>query len=193
MKRNTLYKQKICIFIYGLLFFILFTVNLLAANPKSEIIRRKLTEIIFLCEKITENKIQAIKIREQLCEKMTGLKEEIRSKQKLSNIKTYKEAVRFPEIDFNLMLVEQILFNIFRIDKRIEYLQNSKDELEFLYQKAEDDLKIIETLNDMEVEKLMIQINQGLDKYHPEKKTFIKPDYSSLNSLEKIWREIVNK
>jgi hypothetical protein len=65
--------------------------------------------------------------------------------------------------------------------------------LAFLYQQAEDDLKILETLSDMKIEKLMGQINQTTHKYQSEAKGLsIDVNGIVLSPPEEIWNSIIS-
>ena len=58
-------------------------------------------------------------------------------------------------------------------------------------QQAQDDLLMIKTLNDLEVDKLIAQINSALDEYTPETtKPLFDVDGVSLKDTEQIWNEI---
>ena len=60
-------------------------------------------------------------------------------------------------------------------------------------QQAQDDLLMIKTLNDLEVDKLIAQINSALDEYTPETtKPLFDVDGVSLKDTEQIWNDIVN-
>jgi len=64
--------------------------------------------------------------------------------------------------------------------------------LVYYYQQIEDDLKIIETLNDMDVKGLILGINQALDTYTPEtKKHIIYADRIEFYQPPEIWRKIM--
>jgi hypothetical protein len=64
--------------------------------------------------------------------------------------------------------------------------------LDFFLRQAQDDLLIIKTLNNLEIDKLIAQINSVLDEYVPEtgKPMFDAVDIP-LEDTEKIWNDIM--
>ena len=66
--------------------------------------------------------------------------------------------------------------------------------IEIFHQQVEDDLLMIKTLNDMEIDKLITQINSVLDEFFPE---LSKPVFDAqsipMKDTEKIWNEIIQQ
>jgi len=63
--------------------------------------------------------------------------------------------------------------------------------LDFFSQQVQDDLLMIKTLNDLETDKLIAQINSVLDEYIPEiDKPMFDVEGISLEDTEKIWNEL---
>ena len=63
----------------------------------------------------------------------------------------------------------------------------------FLYQLAEDDLRILETLNDMKIESVMDQMNEISAKYQSAaSRLVIESDGIVLNPPEDIWEGIIS-
>jgi hypothetical protein len=66
--------------------------------------------------------------------------------------------------------------------------------LVFLNQQIRDDLRLIQTLNDMQIDKLIYRINEVLDEYIPEtNKHIISFEAISWRSGEMVWNEIIMK
>jgi uncharacterized phage infection (PIP) family protein YhgE len=170
----------------------LFTCNVLASSPKADIIRQKLAEISAVREKMAEKEAQATKMRRKLKEQLKEFKEEIKNEQKRLGIATYEGAIRFPRINYNLRLIQQLLAYISKLDEQIVYYQTSNGNLEFLVQQADDDLRIVETLNDMKVEDLANQIDQVLRRHIPgANKLLIDTEGMVFSAPEKIWNEVI--
>jgi hypothetical protein len=81
---------------------------------------------------------------------------------------------------------------IYGINEKISSLQNGHQTLVFFQQQAQDDLRLIKTLNDMEIDKLITQINSVLDEFFPE---LSEPVFDAHNipmkDTVKIWNEIL--
>ena len=165
-----------------------------AAGSKIDILRQKIGQTLSLREKISKKRMQAIEIRESLKGQVSELRAEIIGDQKRLKIISYQEAIHTPRIYYDLMLVLQLRSYISELNKKIEVFASGNVKLEFLYLQADDDLKIIETLNHMRVERLMAQIDKALRKY-----TSIYNEYLfNANDivLEKpveIWNEIIQQ
>ena len=125
-------------------------------------------------------------------QKIEELKKEIKQAQEQRQIESYQEAVRNPRIDYSLKLIQLLLGYITGLSEKIVYFQNGHEMLDFYFQQAEDDLLMIKTLNDLEIDKLIAKINSVLDELIPETD---KPIFDAagipLKDTEKIWSEIV--
>lgn len=194
MKKRIKLRLRIDVCLYAFMIFLLLPANVPASNPKTIELRNKMSEILSLREKLTAKQAQAF----QLCEKLKGtmrtLEEEIKVEERSLKIESYHEAIRSPRIHSNIKLIQKLLTYILALDGKIQYLRIGAEELKFLYRQAEDDQKILETLNDMEIQELMDQITQISEKYHSEaNKLLIDGNGIVLTPPEVIWRNISNK
>ena len=181
--------------IWGLFFIILLLLpgNILANNFKLSDLTNKMAEISSLRDKVIQRQAQASKLIKQLSQTMVDLKEEIKGEKRKLRITSCQEAIRNPRVDYNIKLIQKILVYISRLNEKIQYLDIASEELAFLYQQAEDDLKILETLSDMKIEKLMGQINQTTHKYQSEaNRLVIDCDGIVLTPPEEIWESIMS-
>ncbi len=193
VKTDIKLRQKNCI--WGLFFIILLLLpgNILANNFKLSDLTNKMAEISSLRDKIIQRQAQASKLIKQLSQTMVELKEEIKGEKRKLRITSCQEAIRNPRIDYNIKLIQKILVYISRLNEKIQYLDIASQELAFLYQQAEDDLKILETLSDMKIEKLMGQIDQIFGKYQSEaNRLVIDSDGIVLSPPEEIWESIMS-
>lgn len=181
--------------IWGLFFIILLLLpgNILANNFKLSDLTNKMAEISSLRDKVIQRQAQASKLIKQLSQTMVDLKEEIKGEKRKLRITSCQEVIRNPRVDYNIKLIQKILVYISRLNEKIQYLDIASEELAFLYQQAEDDLKILETLSDMKIEKLMGQINQTTHKYQSEaNRLVIDSDGIVLSPPEEIWESIMS-
>lgn len=174
-----------------IIFFLGGTVS--ATGYKTTELNRKLAEISSLQHSLSEKITVAMAKKEQLEQKTEAFKEEIRQEKKQMQIESYQKAVLIPRIDYNLKLIQLLLGYTTSLKEKIVYFQNGHDTLDFYFQQAQDDLLMIKTLNDLEVDKLIAQINSTLDEFTPETtKPLFDVDAVALKDTEQIWNDIVN-
>jgi len=82
-------------------------------------------------------------------------------------------------VRYNLKLVQQITAYLAAVSERITYFEEGREQVDFLYQQAQDDLKMVQTLSDMEITSFIDRMDQVLAKYE-------KAVNSSLFDIEKI-------
>ena len=182
-------------FVWGLFFILLLLLpgNILADNFKLSDLTNKMVEISSLRDKVIQRQAQASKLIKQLSQTMVELKEEIKGEKRKLRITSCQEAIRNPRIDYNIKLIQKILVYISRLNDKVQYLDIAREELVFFYQQAEDDLKILETLSDMKIEKLMGHINQATHKYQSEAKGLsIDINGIVLSPPKEIWNSIIS-
>jgi len=171
----------------------LFCGTVSATGYKTTELNRKIAEITSLQSSLSGQIALAREKKKQLEEKTETLKEEIKQEKEQLQIKSYQRAVLTPRIDYNLKLIQLLLGYVAGLNEKIRYFQNGHETLEYYFQQAQDDLLLIKTLNDLEVEKLIAQINSVLDEYTPATtEPLFDVDSVALNNTEQIWNDIVN-
>ena len=174
-----------------IIFFLGGTVS--ATGYKTTELNRKMAEISSLQHSLSEKIALAMTKKEQLEQKTESLKIEVRQEKEQMQIESYHKAVLIPRIDYNLKLIQLLLGYTARLKEKIVYFQNGQETLDFYFQQAKDDLLMIKTLNDLEVDKLIAQINSALDEYTPETtKPLFDVDGVSLKDTEQIWNDMKN-
>jgi hypothetical protein len=167
---------------------------LLATEPKTELLSQKMAQLLLMQEKAAKKLLLASEIFENLNHHMDELRQEIFEIQKRAKIVSYTDAVRSPRIKHNLLLLAQIRIYCTKLAGRIEKLKASRARLNFLYQRLEDDLKIIETVNLMETAGLLEQVDETingdvwLDQPH-----VIEVEGAALPAPLKIWQDFIAK
>ena len=174
-----------------IIFFLVGTVS--ATGYKTTELNRKIAEISSLQHSLSEKIALAMTKKEQLEQKAESLKLEVRQEKEQMQIESYHKAVLIPRIDYNLKLIQLLLGYTARLKEKIVYFQNGQETLDFYFQQAQDDLLMIKTLNDLEVDKLIAQINSALDEYTPETtKPLFDVDGVPLKDTEQIWNDLKN-
>jgi uncharacterized membrane protein YheB (UPF0754 family) len=163
-----------------------------ASGHKTSELNQKMTEISSLQNSLNEKITLAVKKKDQLTQKTEELKKEIKEQNAQLNLESYLVAVQNPRIDYNLKLIQLLLGYISRLNEKIVYFKNGHETLTFFFQQAQDDLLMIKTLNDLEIDKLIAQINEVLDEYIAETgKPMFDVNEVPLKDTEKIWNEII--
>ena len=192
MKKDVKHKCRDCFTVLCFVIPLVLAGNVFAGNSKSLELRNKLRHIQYLREGLSNRHREASELTENLKARMEKFRSEIRTERKRSGIKTFEEALRNPRVDYNIKLIQQILAYNSKLDEKIRYLKMGNDELEFLVAQADDTLRIFGTLNDMEIDELLDQLNQTSQKYQPEaKKLIIIMENCTRIPAENIWNGIV--
>jgi len=158
---------------------------------KTTELNRKMSEISSLQHNLAAKITLAAEKRNHMEQKIIELQSEIKAQNKQFSIHSYRMAVQNPRIEYNLKLIQLLLGYITRLNERIEYFENGNETLTYFFQQAQDDLMMIKTLNDLETDKLIGQINEILDEYIPETgKPMFDANDVPLKDLEKIWNEM---
>ena len=192
MEGNIKLSQRI--YTWGLLLITLILIpgTILASNSKTFALRSKMAEISSLRQKVMERKAQASKLCEQLEQRIKELEKEIKGETRGTTINSFHEASRNPRIDYNIKLIQKILSYISMLKEKTQFFNIASEELAYLYQLAEDDLRILETLNDMKIEEVIDQIDKTSVKYQLEaSRLVIDSNGIVLNSPEEIWESIM--
>jgi len=158
---------------------------------KTTELNRKMSEISSLQHNLAAKITLAAEKTNHMEHKILELQSEIKAHNKQFSIHSYRMAVQNPRIEYNLKLIQLLLGYITRLNERIEYFENGNETLTYFFQQAQDDLMMIKTLNDLETNKLIGQINEILDEYIPETgKPMFDANDVPLKDLEKIWNEM---
>lgn len=165
----------------------------IADASKVDIIDKKMADISAVHKVITQKNMRITAMRKQFREQMRELKTEIKNEKRKLKITSYQKAMEHPRIAYNFKLIQQLLINIAKCDEKIKYLQNGIDTLEFFYNYADDNLKILEIIDDIQINELLSKINKTLAEYMSEiDKMDFYPD-PILHNPEKIWKDIMNR
>ena len=162
-----------------------------AERIKKSTLEQKIFEISALKAGVIDKIDQALQMRTDLQQQLNNLRDEIRNEQILSNIDSHRKALQNTRIRNNLYLIQQLKAYLDRLDSRIAYFQTGKARLKFFIHQIKDDMALIHTLKDMEIEKLLARIDAVLDEFIPEtnKQIFNAADIHP-SPIELIWDEI---
>ena len=177
--------------ILSILVLLIFFNPLSAESLKTETLEKKIYEISSLRAKIVDKIDQAVEMRIRLERHLAELRDEIRSEQNRLGIYSHPEALQNLRIRYNLNLIQVLQAYELRLNERIVYFQNGNEHLKFFAQQIKDDIAIISTLKDMEIDNLIDRINRVLDELVPEtKKPVFNVSDIRMLPIECIWDEI---
>jgi hypothetical protein len=187
-------KHLICSSLAAMMIYLLLCGPNYASEHKTTELNRKMAEISSLQQNLLNKISLAMQKREQLKQKVDELEKEIKQEKEQLQIESYLKAIQDPRIEFNLKLIQLLFGYMTGLTDKISYFQNGYQTLDFFRQQAQDDLLMIKTLNDMEIDKLIAQINSILDEFIPElgKPIFDTNDITAKDT-EKIWNEIIEQ
>ena len=165
-----------------------------ASSLKTAALEQKVIEIAALRVKIIDKIDQGIEMRIFLQKRLNELRDEINEEQNFFGINAHEAPLENLRINYNLNLIRHLRAYIDQLDERIAYFQSGNERLKFYLRQIKDDMAIINTLKDLEIENLIGQIDTVLDEFIPEikKKIFDASDIR-LMPTEQAWSEIITK
>jgi hypothetical protein len=162
-----------------------------AADTKAERLRATMADIALLKGQMAQRKTDAVAIRDALSAQLEAIESEARREWREKGIKTEADALNTPRLFYDLMLMADIQAYIQGYTQKIGYFRVACDRLSYLYQQADDDLKIVSTLSGMKIDALVSQAEKILDSYLPEAQTIvIQPDQLTIDAPEKMWETL---
>jgi hypothetical protein len=159
----------------------------MGASEKGEQLRRTMAEVALLNSQMAQRKDDAASTREKLSIKLGKLKREASQIIGKNKIETRADALEHPRVYYNLLLMAELEAYIDRYTERIAYYRVACDRLSYLYQQADDDFKIANTLSDLKIDALVGQTEKILDGYLPDAQTLvINPSTLSIASPDDV-------
>ncbi|BBO87369.1 hypothetical protein [Desulfosarcina ovata] len=171
-----------------ILLLLFFAPQMVSASDKDEQLRQTMADIALLNRQMAQRKADATDIRDRLGLRRKAIEEEIHQEIQAKGIDSQSEALENPRVFYDLILMAELRAYIGRYTQKIGYYRVACDRLGYLYQQADDDLKIIHTLSDLKIEALIGQVEKVLDGYLADAQTLIiKTDTLEIDPPEKIW------
>lgn len=159
------------------------------ANAKGEQLRRTMADIALLNSQMAQRKADAAGIRDALSARLAEIKSEAWREVREKGINTEADVLRNPRLLYDLMLMAEIKAYSERYSQKIGFYRVACDRLTYLYQQADDDLKIVSTLSDLKIDALVSQVEKVLDGYLPAAQTIVlQPGTLKIEPPEKIWK-----
>ena len=110
---------------------------------------------------------------------------------KSEDIKNFKQADKNLRIHYNLELLGSLEAYIQELESKIRFYTTGCDKLIYLSELATDDIKMISTLNDLQIDALTTQISLVVNRYLPEAHVIqIDPIRIEPVPPERIWAKL---
>jgi hypothetical protein len=165
-----------------------------AISRKTATLEQKGIEISALRVRIIDKIDQGIEMRIFLQKRCYELREEIKVEQNRFGIHGPEAPLENLRINYNLNLIRYLRAYIDQLDERIAYFQAGNERLKFYLRQIKDEIAIINTLKDMEIENLIVRIDAVLDEFIPETKKKIFDAFDiRLMPTEHVWSEVITK
>lgn len=191
MKQLSIIKSTISFTMVFMLLICFFTMNV-SANSKSEELQRKIADLGLLSQQLEDRRQQAEAVLASLLSQRNDIVSEVRLLQKSLNFKSYDQVAKYDRARYNISLLRTINAYTNKIANKIKVYKTGKEKLTYLQQLAEDDIKMIRTLNDFKIDALATQISLVINRYLSEAHIIqIDPKNIELASPEQIWEDIV--
>lgn len=162
-----------------------------AAADSGEQLRRTMADISLLNSQLDQRKDDAARMREALATRLKEIRSEVRERVQETGVKDAAGAMQIPRIRFDLRLMAEIQAYMDQYARKIRYYRVACDRLSYLYQQADDDLKIVNTLSGMKIDALVSQTEMILSAYLPDAQTLvIHPADMVTAPPEAVWETI---
>jgi hypothetical protein len=158
---------------------------------KVDLLEQRIAGIQALQERIDDIGKQAVTLHGELQAKAEEYAGEIRKEKRARALKSFNQAIRVYRVRYNLKLVQQISAYLAAVSERIEFFRDGRERIDFLYQQARDDLKMVQTLSDMEIADFIRRIDQVLEKYElAVNSPLFTIEEIRQENLETLWKTI---
>lgn len=138
------------------------------ANTKIEDLKQKVADMTLLHHQLADRIEQAKVIREKFRHQKQSLTDEINVLRQANKFKAFEDADQHLRVHYNLLLIGSVDGYLKEIDNKILYFKNGQNRLLYLQKLASDDIRMIGTLNDLEIDALTTQISLVISQYLPE-------------------------
>jgi hypothetical protein len=176
------------------LFFIGFWSGVAFAGSEGDELRQKIADIGLLKAQLTDRIQQAEGVLAGLLAQQRNLVDEVRLLHKSYDMKSYEQVKNFDRARYNIELLRSLTAYADAFTQKIQFYHAGYDKLTYLRQSAEDDIKMIQTMNHFEIDALTTQISLVINTYLREAHVIqIDPENIELPSSESIWNKIIQE
>jgi|AMWB02.1.fsa_nt_gi hypothetical protein len=161
------------------------------AGANASELQARIADIDLLERQLTERQQEIESLREELTRNRKGLADEIVHLQKSLGVDSYAKAEQHPRICHNLEIMRLISGFNRALESKWAFYQSGCNRLDYLRQSAQDDLRMVTTLNNLKTDALTTQISLVINSYLPEAHTLqIDPKSFELPGTQVVWDEL---
>ncbi len=162
------------------------------ADSRVADLERKIADLSLLNQQLKDRMDQAQAIRTALAEQQEQLVSEIKVLVKTLQIKNFRRAMQELRIRYNIDLLRTTVTYMDKLDDKMNFYQTGRDRLSYLQSLAEDDIRMIATLNELKTDALTTQISLVINRYLPDAHTIqIDPERVNLVSDQQVWKRLI--
>lgn len=162
-----------------------------SANSKVTELRQKVADIALLHQQLGDRIEQADEMREAFEQQRQLLTDEIAALKNNRNATNELSAENELRIHYNKELLRVIATYSSQLEAKIVSFQTGQDKLTYLQKLALDDIRLIDTLKDLEIDALMTQISLVINTYLTEAHTIqLSPVEILSPAPEETWRAV---
>lgn len=155
------------------------------------LLQQRIADIQDLQGRMADIRQQALVLQGTLQDRAKEYAGEIRQARQARGLKSFKQAIGVYRVRCNLKLVQQISAYLAAVSERIEFFEEGRERIDFMHRQAQDDLKMVQTLSDMEIAEFISRIDRALATYTAAVNSSLF-DIETLKQekLEAIWETI---
>jgi len=159
---------------------------------KTEQLRRIMAQITVRTSQIAQRQADAAALREALALKLAGIQTEVWHEFHATEIKTESDLFERPKLWYSLMLMAEIESYRNRYREKIDDYRLICDRLDYLYQQAADDLKMVATLPGVTVDARAAQADEILEAAFVDAQSIlIDPGRLHTDPPATIWKNLL--
>ena len=136
-------------------------------RSKTAVLGAQMIEITRLDGTLTEIIDQLTAVQNKLNAHRNEIAEEIGKTTSDFKLNSYHKAVKHPRILYGLQLIRQLASYNEKIESKIRYFRNGQETLTYYLCQIEDDLRMLHTLKDGDVDELIAHVNTVMSELSP--------------------------
>lgn len=134
---------------------------------------------------------RAIQIRREFGAMSNRLTTEIQHRKSQLGVQSFSQAKRIPRIKYNVALIGELNALTEQLNEKITYLQGCLHNLEYHRRQTQDDVLLLNTVKDMEVDRQIEQLERALlESEFATTVDLIDMDNLSFDDPEHIWGQL---
>jgi hypothetical protein len=164
----------------------------ISAATKAQQLKQKIADITLLQQQLQDRSKKAEYILNELLVQRNDIVSEIRILVRSLNIQSLEQARKHQRIHYNIELLRLLVAYIDEFDAKVHLYRTGFDRLTYLHQLANDDILMVSTLSDFQIDALTTQISLVINRYMPEAHTIqIDPRHVLKASDQSVWEAIL--